>query len=286
MLNQNSSFKVFGILVFKLAVFFVFSTLFLDKLFEKVIERSPNIEINQFLIPKTESFDVLFVGNSRTKHHLNPNLFCKKGIKTRNLGITGGATLAENYYLLKQFLVNNKVRSLVVEYLPSNPVNLPKCFYKFKMFYGKEFLQPYFNYYIYSESFILPYFRYIFNNYNFRNLLHDIFFLSSDQKNLGFVPKNGNLQSESKVSEIKFEKPDRYYLEIKKLAKKNNIKLLYIISPLYKKKINLSKIPVDVLDFSKLYNNANLFFDDFHLNARGADLFTSHIYDKLYYDFK
>lgn len=268
------------ILIYSLILFSIIALF--DQALNLIIKNSRSLEINSFRNLSNETFDIIFVGNSRTSHHVNPEVFIANGKKAMNLGITGGTTHAENYFLLEQFLLKNKAKKIILEYLPSETSKKPLSFKKMLIFSNEIFLDEYFKYYNYSDFQKIPFFRFVLNNYNWKNALYDIYLIVTSQSKSHFTPKKGSLISSESITKFNYPNEDLWFDKIIQLGMRNNAEVIYVISPYYNMDVQVRNIPAEVRNYSNVIQEKKMFYDNFHLNNVGAENYSKFLYDEIY----
>ncbi len=246
-------------------------------------------EINRGLESNEEIF---IIGSSRARHHYNPEILSQAlNLSCYNAGI-GGHGLFLNYAMLNARIKIKAPKLVILDLSPNVIVD--------KESYSK--LNSLLPYYKKHESFkeiieLNPDFsrlEMISRMYIYNSTLYDLtrgYFLKSRDYNSGYAPLSG---------EINLENFAPFYLEdevidynktlvidkIIKLCKANNIKLIAVISPTYKKfdkgnrVVNIIKDVfdnnnVEFYDYSGLHLESKYYVDQLHLNEFGANIFTN-----------
>lgn len=246
--------------------------------------------------------DLIILGSSRAMHHYNPEILSKTmNLSCYNSGF-GGYGLFLNYAVLSE-RIKIKIPKVVILDLSPNTMIIGENSYskldKLLPYYDKY---PSFNEIVqlnskFSKLEVLSN-LYIHNStlYDFiKNQLND-----SKNKN-AFDPLNGQLNKKYFkpffLQDVEyFDKNKILYLnKIINLCKKNNIKLIGVVSPTYLKfdrnnRIinelksifhNENLVFFDYSNYSKLYQDPKYFIDQLHMNELGAEKFSEELANKI-----
>ncbi len=286
------------ILFFSLIVFVDFAGgYFLKKHFFNISSGTYG-RINEGL--KSDS-KVLILGSSRAMHHYDPNILSKNlNISCYNSGL-GGHGLFYEYAVLNERIKNNSPDIVILDLSPNILID-NRSYSKLNLFL------PYYNKYQSFKEIIKldPKFsnlELISNLYIYNSTGYDFiknYLQKSIKNNNGYIPLqdqvNPNdfipffLQSE-KIDKTKID----YLNKIISLCKKNNIKLIGVVSPTFIKFDRNNRIinKLDSIfknhnidfynysDFPKLYKKPIYFRDQLHMNRLGAEEFSKDISNKI-----
>ena len=246
----------------------------------------------------------LILGDSQTETALNDSII-KNSVNLSK----AGDPLYFNYIKLKKILKNNsQIKTLVLGFSPSNLISkgfyeVPKMKSKYKTYFYLIDFKDYGDLIDYNfegfirgatglESYLLKSWKIIITKDitkigigGFRPISYNISKLDDDiLLNNSILPKN---------------EPDqiavRYFYRIIEICQNNDIELIVINTPLHSslsdKQINhkrvydqfMSKINRNVLKWDYEYYNLDdfYFYDDNHLNLKGAEIFSHYINNKL-----
>ncbi|WP_313803857.1 hypothetical protein [Flavobacterium sp.] len=264
----------------------------LDEIYTGVYEKGlPQNKIQYVLKLKDEKIDYIFLGSSRVQRHIVTDIVEKKtGKNAINLGVSG-ATLDDVYLLLK-LMVNNNVKAdkvfVQVDYAfnTNEPLKIVGSealpFVKSNAVIKSHLKEnPDFKNYIY-----IPFYRYTKNDFKigFREFFSNLRGKQSKEDfEDGFEPtvkRKVQLSKDYSFPDTIISKNDSFN-GIQELCKANNIEIVYFIAPLckelntdnYIEKLK-SKVP-NLVDFSSIVSEQELFYDCLHLNEEGAEKFTT-----------
>ena len=249
---------------------------------------------------KNQKINYIFLGSSRVDSDIVTLLIeDKTKKKALNLGFEY-AHLGDVYYLI-QLLNKYNIKSdslfIQIDYMFNENKgfsnNLP---YEMTPFIRdnsvtEEYLLNYVgknwsNYYV-------PYVRYCTNEQKigFRNIVANISKKKTDiKKNKGYSPlqgieKKGNGHRSLPVS---ISSVNIFFEKIKKYGKDNNIKIVFFCAPFCKHTKHLDyisklkiKIP-ELNDFSRVINDDKMFVNCYHLNDKGAKVFSEIFVNKIF----
>lgn len=286
---------------FKLTVLFVFilfiASLLLDVIFTTIISQSSERnKVENVLHSFGKKFDVVILGTSRANNHFVTDLFEKKGLKSFNYGISG-SHLFETSLLLKLMMANKfQIKNLILE------ADLSICNEKRDEGTTARFMP-----YIHTNSIIKEHYK---NEIDFKQLYYVPFYryIKFDTKigfkevyevlakkptntlyNKGYYPlisdKKGSMKND--ISTLKVIR-NKYYEEIKKICKQNNINLIVVMTPMCKNTKGLDYFDNVKKQYTEINNFENTVTDDRyfascgHLNNEGAIIYTNHIINTFF----
>ncbi len=282
--------KNFLFFISKTILILLVVAIILDVCYSFVYEKSSNRgKIDYVYCAKPQNFDVIILGSSRANNHFVTPMFAEKGLKSYNFGMSG-SHLFESSLLLKLMLKNKfKIKKIILE------TDLNLCSQHQAEGISSRFL-PYIHtsnvvreHFEATENFkylyYIPFYRYLkFEN---RIGIRELFFSAIEKKtihlqNYGYVALIGN-QNGNMKNNIKSLNPlpaNKYYLEIKKICKKNHIKLISIMTPMCENVVGIDYFEKVKKKYPEIYNyeNAVIENENFsscgHLNDEGARKFT------------
>jgi hypothetical protein len=286
---------------FKLSVLFVFilfiASLLLDVIFTTIISQSSERnKVENVLHSFEKKYDVVIMGTSRANNHFVTDLFEKKGLKSFNYGISG-SHLFETSLLLKLMMTNKfQIKNLILE------ADLSICNEKRDEGTTARFMP-----YIHTNSIIkehykhesdfkqlyyVPFYRYI--KFDAKIGFREVYEVLSKKPtntlyNKGYYPlisdKKGSMKND--ISTLKVIR-NKYYEEIKKLCKQNNINLIVVMTPMCKNTKGLDYFDKVKKQYPEINNFENTVTDDRyfascgHLNNEGAIIYTNHIINTFF----
>lgn len=286
---------------FKLSVVFIFiffiASLLLDFIFSTIISQSSERNKVEYVIHSFgKKYDVMIMGTSRANNHFVTNLFEKKGLKSFNYGISG-SHLFETSLLLKVMIANKfQIKNLILE------ADLSICNEKRDEGTTARFLP-----YIHTNSIIkehyknesdfkkliyLPFYRYI--KFDAKIGFREVYEVLSKKptntlQNKGYYPlisdKKGSMKND--ISTLKVIR-NKYYEEIKKICKQNNINLIVVMTPMCQNTKGLDYFDKVKKQYPEINNFENIVTDDRyfascgHLNNEGAIIYTNQIINTFF----
>ena len=286
---------------FKLSVVFIFiffiASLLLDFIFSTIISQSSERNKVEYVIHSFgKKYDVMIMGTSRANNHFVTNLFEKKGLKSFNYGISG-SHLFETSLLLKVMIANKfQIKNLILE------ADLSICNEKRDEGTTARFMpyihtnsiikEHYKNESDFKKLFYLPFYRYI--KFDAKIGFREVYEVLSKKptntlQNKGYYPlisdKKGSMKND--ISTLKVIR-NKYYEEIKKICKQNNINLIVVMTPMCQNTKGLDYFDKVKKQYPEINNFENIVTDDRyfascgHLNNEGAIIYTNHILNTFF----
>lgn len=286
------------------AVFIYAALLVLDVSYSHFVAKSgkPDTEVWNDLLHGGIDADVVALGNSRTLHHINPFVLdTVLGVNSFNLAMDGAPI---NYQIRKYNVYRryNEKPELIIQ-------NIDFVSMHYKMGMEKDPLLPFWwNSAIRKE--IMPYEPYPFpdkhipfyryHGYNLSSLIRQE--IHESTKGFGGRDEEWDGTAYRQIDTISFipdPKTERMFDDFLKLARSENINVVFVYTPMYigatKKMTNLeemhryyetfaNKYNIPVLDYTwmDICDDTAFFFNAMHLNIRGAEIFS----DSLAHDIK
>jgi hypothetical protein len=286
---------------FKLSVLFVFilfiASMLLDVIFTIIISQSSERnKVENVLHSFGKKYDVVIMGTSRANNHFVTDLFEKKGLKSFNYGISG-SHLFETSLLLKLMMANKfQIKNLILEadlsicnenrdegttarFMPYIHTNsIIKEHYKHEIDFKKLYYVPFYRYIKFDSKI------------GFREVYEVLAKKPTNTLyNKGYYPlisdKKGSMKND--ISTLKVIR-NKYYEEIKKLCKQNNINLIVVMTPMCKNTKGLDYFDNVKKQYPEINNFENTVTDDRyfascgHLNNEGAIIYTNHIINTFF----
>jgi hypothetical protein len=286
---------------FKLTVLFVFilfiASLLLDVIFTTIISQSSERnKVENVMHSYGKKHDVVIMGTSRANNHFVTDLFEKKGLKSFNYGISG-SHLFETSLLLKLMITNKfQIKNLILE------ADLSICNEKRDEGTTARFMpyihtnssikEHYKNELDFKQLFYVPFYRYI--KFDAKIGFREVYEVLSNKPtntlfNKGYYPlisdKKGSMKNN--ISTLKVIR-NKYYEEIKKICKQNNINLIVVMTPMCKNTKGLDYFDKVKKQYPEINNFENTVTDDRyfascgHLNNEGAIIYTNHIINTFF----
>lgn len=283
---KNFLLYVFKILVLTLVLMFI-----MDKVYSYAfLQSNKRSKIGLIYNSPPTNYDVVILGSSRANNHFVTKMFTDKGLKTFNFGMQG-SKLFESDLVLKLLLEKkNKIKNVIidVDVTLKSENKSDGTFLKFLPYFDSSHVirEHFKELNDFNSFYYLPFYRYLKfdSKIGFREMLfHALNKKSKELDNGGYGPlpeNNGNLKAE--ILDFQPQR-NRYYEEIKNICKKNNIKLIAIMTPMcenvagkeYFEKVNQL--------YPEIYNYENKVIEDKyfstcgHMNDMGARAFTAKI---------
>lgn len=241
--------------------------------------------------------DLLIFGSSRAEHHYNAQMISDSlGVSCYNAGESGcGIILA--YGRLLMTLERYTPKTIVYEVTPLFDYlegDNHKYLYRLKQRYDRLGIDSIFWKVDPTEKYKMMSGMYRHNSSFLQNLIVHFFRISTDNGIKGFRPINKEMDTmRIGVDKKQYDSKDGYVYDPLKihyidkfLEKSKNIKIVFVVSPIWYGQDTLVLEPIKqicekrntcIIDFSnnpKYVHHNEYFSDGAHLNARGADEFT------------
>lgn len=280
--------KKFVVFIGKLLLITVLSAVLLDIAYTAVyLKSTQRNKVQHILTSKNESFDVIFMGSSRTHNHMKAKIFNDKGIKAFNYGISG-SKLDETALLLKIMIENNyKIKNIILDVdlnLNSNSYsNSVRALYMPYLHSSEAIQQHYQNIPDYNKLYYIPFYRYIENDakIGFREMYNSLVNKKTNALyNDGFYALRHDGKNMSYDLSDYSPKKNLAYEEIKSLCQKNNINLIAIATPMCQGSDSdayfnsIQSVYPEVYNYEDKVTEDRYFSSCGHMNEKGATLFT------------
>ncbi|MBJ2126419.1 hypothetical protein JC605_19080 [Flavobacterium sp. IB48] len=244
---------------------------------------------------KPKEYDVVILGSSRANNHFVTQMFEERGLKTYNFGMPG-SKLFESDLVLKLLLEKkNKIKNVIIDVditLRSEEKKSEGTILKFLPFLHRSpaIKKHYESLENFNSLYYIPFYRYL--KYDAKIGFRQMFFYILDKKAKdvqygGYEPKFEN-------EELHFEdftfppQKNKYYEEIKRICKLNNIRLIPVMTPICSKLIGKDYFQKVNLLYPEIYNYEDRVDDDknfsscAHMNDAGAKKFTEIILEDFF----
>jgi hypothetical protein len=288
--------KKFLVFIAKLLLIVVLSAVVLDIAYSAIYARSSmRNKIQYVYTSKAKSFDVVFMGSSRTQNHMVAKIFNDKGVKSYNFGMSG-SKLNETALLLKLMLERHyKIKNIILDVDLNLNSNLKsqgtKALYMPYLHSSETIRNHYKTEKEYNKMLYIPFYRYIINDAKIG--FREMFFSLTNKKsnaldNFGYFPLRG--EGKNMGYDLSDHSPKRNYAyeEIKAICKKNNIHLIAIATPMCQECPSDSYFNKIKSVYPEIYNYENAVTEDKdfascgHMNVDGAALFTTTILNDFF----
>lgn len=252
--------------------------------------------------------DVLIMGSSRASHHYNPQIIGDSlGMTVYNLGIDGsGIILMDGFYRL---ITKRHIPKLIIYeltpafdiYKYAGDANNTRYLSQLKPYFKKECIKDIFANVDSKERIKLLSGLYRYNT-QFINLARFYLFPEGERSD-GFRPLYGEMKhTPSNASNDETEVVDHiklmYLQSFIKECREKGVELVFVVSPSYGEISSDNYLPafklcrdsgIPILDHfcdSSFVNNRQLFKDSYHLNEKGANMFSIIIAEELMHLYK
>lgn len=282
--------RKFGLYIIKLILGLIAISVALDMFYTHVYSHShaKRNRAQQALAMKDGDFDYIILGSSRAVHHINPVVLNEK-YNRNGINLAYVASFSNEYYLILKTLIenNNQIDTLFVQidytFNSIKPGTLSGTIFM-PFIRDKRYKDNYIGFGgKYLLYYYLPFYRYLDNepNIGVREVIANLLNIERDsEKNMGYVPLNKKKFMGDTSCSYELKDEDNINLRyMQTLCDEHNIHLCFFTAPIYNFTSSndlLYKYLGDYVDFSRLYNDIELFNDATHLNENGAKEFTDH----------
>jgi len=285
--------KNFLIYTAKILALAILIAIVLDGIYTYVFLQSKNRgKIETVFNSSEHKYDVVILGSSRANNHFVSQMFEDKGLKTFNYGMSGGhlfeASLMLKLMIERKYTIKNVI--LEADLNLSNDKKSEGVSAKFLPYiHNSEIIKQHFeSQKNFNELYYIPFYRYI--KYDSEIGCREAYKIVANQTtnaldNLGFYPlkkhKNGNMKNN--IVNLNPLPHNKYYEEIKKVCKENNINLITIMTPMCENVIGMNYFAKVKKAYPEIHNYENVVVEDKyfsscgHMTDEGAKLFTARI---------
>lgn len=276
--------------IFKIIIIIFIAAIFLDFVYSKCFLQSQQRgKIGYIYNSKPQEFDVVILGSSRANNHFVTQMFTDKGLKTFNYGMQG-SKLFESDLVLKLLLEKkNKIKTVIVDVdvnLRTNKRSEAVTLKFLPYLRESKVIQKHMTSLPdYIFLYYVPFYRYL--KYEAKIGSREMFFcgINKKSKELDFggysalSNENTVLKENLSVNPVK----NKYYEEIKVICKKNNIRLIPIMTPMCQNVIGINYFDKVKKLYPEIHNYENVVIENKyfascgHMNDNGARLFTARI---------
>lgn len=241
---------------------------------------------------KPETIDVVILGSSRAYYHIVTPMFTETGIKAFNYGIEGSklfeADLILKLLLAKKNTIKNVIIDVDLNLSSTSQVYSDANCWKFMPYLqdSKVIAEQFEDLPEYNFICSVPFYRYM--KYDAKIGFREMFSYAINKKNneqdnggySGLFYSNRILKMDlSKAAPVK----NKYYEEIKRICKTNNINLIAIMTPVCENTNGLNYFKKINQIYPEIHNYENVVVDDKyfsscgHLTDAGARILTARI---------
>lgn len=305
---MKEAIKKILIFLFMLIIIDRFTGLYLSHLYEKNYCLHSGGALNDYL--KNSNSDIAFVGSSRVNTMIDPEKFSPHAIDVSQPAkhflyhVSVVDLMVQHKKMPSKVLVMNiEIEDLYVE----NQKRLVDDVFYLKYYYGKnQFITDIIQHKSIYERFKFLSSCYRFNGENFRLLTNPLQNICVRTKN-GFSPLQKTPKDSIRLAlgveemkELKLTKFDNKYFKylnhLVKLCSQTNTKLILVYGPNFyypesfknaslRLKRYCNKKKIHLLDFSlnqnSVFNEGDLWYDHIHLNAIGAEIYSTMLKEKI-----
>ncbi|PKB17471.1 hypothetical protein [Flavobacterium sp. 5] len=270
----------------------------LDGLYTFVYLQSNNRgKIDYVYNSNARNYDVIILGSSRANNHFVSQMFEDKGLKTFNYGMSGGHLFEADLMLKLMIERHYKIKNIILEadLNLSNEHRSDGISSKFLPYlHASKIIKEHFS----KEDdfdylYYIPFYRYI--KFDSQIGFREIFKIIGKEKtssleNDGYYPlvkhKNGNMKNN--IVSLNPLPHNKYYEEIKKNCKANNINFIAVMTPMCENVKGMNYFDKVKKTYPEIHNYENVVMEDKyfsscgHMNDKGAKMFTKKIIEDFF----
>lgn len=246
---------------------------------------------------EARNYDVVILGSSRANNHFVSQMFENKGLKTFNYGISGGhlfeASLLLKLMIERKYVIKNVI--LEADLNLSNDKESEGVSAKFLPYiHASETIKKHFESQDnFNELYYIPFYRYI--KYDAKIGFREIYKIvkvenTNTLDNSGYYPlakhKKGNMKNN--IVNLNPLSHNKYYEEIKKICKVNNINFIAVMTPMCENVVGMNYFEKVKKAYPEIQNYENTVVENKyfsscgHMNDRGARMFTARIINDFF----
>jgi len=289
--------KKFLFFILKILILTFILMLIMDKVYSYAFLQSNKRDKIGFIYnsPPTE-YDVVILGSSRANNHFVTQMFTDKGLKAFNFGMQG-SKLFESDLVLKLLLEKkNKIKNVIIDVdvtLRSEEKSEGMSLRFLPYLHASESVKKQFETQNdFDAIYYIPFYRYL--KFDTKIGFREIFFYALNKKskeldNGGYNALYHNNVGNMKPEVLHFQpKRNRYYEEIKKICKLNNIKFIPVMTPMCENAVGKEYFKKVNQLYPEIYNYQNILVEDkyfsncSHMNDMGAKKFTAKIINDFF----
>ncbi|AWG21471.1 hypothetical protein FFWV33_07945 [Flavobacterium faecale] len=283
--------KKFLLFILKSLVAITIILVVLDLGYTKIYKQSSSRgKVDQVYGSTARKYDIVILGSSRANNHFVSKMFEDKGLKTFNYGMSG-AHLFEADLLLKLMLERNyQIKNIIIEVdlNLSNDKRADGVASKFLPYIhdSKVIREQFEKETDFDYLYYVPFYRYIKYDSQigfregFKTLNKEATTLLNNQGYYALGNKK-KMKMRNDIRSLMPLVPNKYYEDIKLLCKKNNIKLISIMTPMCENTKGMNYFEKVKKAYPEIYNYENVVVEDQyfsscgHMNDMGAKKFTA-----------
>jgi hypothetical protein len=290
--------KQFLIYISKIIVVVILIAIALDGLFTASFFRAKNRgKVEAVFNSTAQKYDVVILGSSRANNHFVAQMFEDKGIKAFNYGMSGGhlfeASLMLKLMIERKYEIKNVILEADLNLASEEPSDgIASDFLPF--IHNSAIIKEHFktrkNF---NEIYYFPFYRYV----KYENIIgfREAFLSAINKKtnamdNLGYYPlekhKNGNMKNN--IVNLNPLPHNKYYEEIKKICKANNINFIAVMTPMCENVVGMNYFEKVKKAYPEIHNYENIVVEDQyfascgHMTDAGSKLFTARILNDFF----
>ncbi|WP_264525292.1 hypothetical protein [Flavobacterium sp. N502536] len=285
--------KQFLIFISKIVLITILLAIVLDGLYSAMFIQCKNRnKIDQVYNSEGRKYDVVILGSSRANNHFVTSMFEDKGLKTFNYGMSGShlfeaalmlKLMVERKYEIKNIILEADLSLASIDQSEGIAAAFLPYIHNSKVV--KEHFQTQKNF---NELYYIPFYRYIKfeTKIGFREMFFNIIHKrTSSLDNGGYYElvgvENGNMKNN--IVNLNPLPHNKYYEEIKRICKKNNINLITVMTPMCENVVGMNYFEKVKKAYPEIYNYENVvkenkyFSSCGHMNGTGSKMFTATI---------
>ncbi len=255
--------------------------------------RGGRTKTNYYSFTKTNE-DILLFGSSRCLHHYNPAIISDStGMTCQNVGLDGYGIIY-HYAKLTSILQFHTPKVIVYDLVKSFDIDVDASFDKYvaglRPFYGLGKTEDIVEDIDHMERYKNISSLYKYNRVFLEILIDNVRPMISAESN-GYAPMDKEMTiipeiHQDTLTKVMDPTKKKYFQKFINICKEKNIKLIFAVSPSYKKTSAIAYEPIrkmceeesipflDYYSCKDIVDNKDFFADSFHLNRKGADKFS------------
>jgi len=265
----------------------------LDGLYTAVFLQSKNRgKIETVFNSKPQKLDVVILGSSRANNHFVSQMFEDKGLKAFNYGMSGGhlfeASLLLKLMIERKYEIKNVILEADLNLSNDHEAESISALFLPYIHNSKVIKDHFSTQENFNELYYIPFYRFI--KYDTKIGFRETFFTLIHKKtnalnNLGYYPlekhTNGNMKNN--IVNLNPLPHNKYYEEIKKLCKANNINFIAVMTPMCENVTGMNYFDKVKKAYPEIHNYENAVVENKyfsscgHMTDEGSRMFTAKI---------
>ena len=265
----------------------------LDGLYTAVFLQSKNRgKIETVFNSKPQKLDVVILGSSRANNHFVSQMFEDKGLKAFNYGMSGGhlfeASLLLKLMIERKYEIKNVILEADLNLSNDHEAESISALFLPYVHNSKVIKDHFSTQENFNELYYIPFYRFI--KYDTKIGFRETFFTLIHKKtnaldNLGYYPlekhTNGNMKNN--IVNLNPLPHNKYYEEIKKLCKANNINFIAVMTPMCENVTGMNYFDKVKKAYPEIHNYENAVVENKyfsscgHMTDEGSRMFTAKI---------